>query len=73
LWEDFDEDFFQISVSLQHLSKEYYYYLNTCEQGSEIDQFFAEPVQTHTNVNGGYGIVGGRTVDTLWFALELSE
>lgn len=71
LWEDFDEDFFQISVSLQHLSKEYYYYLNTCEQGSEIDQFFAEPVQTYTNVNGGYGIVAAHTVDTVWMELPL--
>ena len=73
LWEDFDEDFFQISVSLQHLSKEYYYYLNTCEQGSEIDQFFAEPVQTYTNVNGGYGIVAAHTVDTVWMELPLRE
>ena len=71
--EDFDPDFYKVSFMVEHLSKEYYDYLNTCEQGSEIDQFFAEPVQTHTNVNGGYGIVGGRTVDTLWFALPLSE
>lgn len=73
LLEDIDVDSFQVSISLQHLSKEFYYYLNTCEQGGEIDQFFAEPVQTYTNVNGGYGIVGGRTVDTLWFSMSLQE
>lgn len=62
---------FPMPIVMQHLSKEYYYYLNTYEQPEEIMQFFAEPIQTYTNVNGGYGIVGGRTVDTLWFDLPL--
>lgn len=66
-------DFLQVPIRLEHLSKEYYYYLNTCEQGSEIMQLFAEPVQTYSNVNDGYGIVGGRMVDTTWFALPMGE
>ena len=70
---DYDPDFFQLPISLQHLTKEYYNYLNTCDQGEDILTFFAEPIQTYTNVKGGYGIVGGRTVDTLWYALPLSE
>ena len=70
---EYDPDFFQLPISLQYLTKEYYNYLNTCDQGEDIITFFAEPIQTYTNVKGGYGIVGGRTVDTLWYALPLSE
>ena len=68
-----DPDFFRIVLVMEHLGKEYYNYLSTCEQGSEIDQFFAEPVQTYTNVNGGYGIVAAHTVDTVWMELPLRE
>ena len=71
--DEYDPDFFQLPIRLQHLNKEYYYYLNTCDQGEEIISFFAEPIQTYTNVEGGYGIVGGQTVDTLWYALPLEE
>lgn len=67
-----DPSFFQAPIILEHLGKEYYYYLNTCEQGDNILQFFSEPVQTYTNVDGGYGIVGGNTVDSLEFELPLS-
>ena len=70
---EYDPEFFQLPISLQHLSKEYYNYLNTCDQGEDIITFFAEPIQTYTNVEGGYGIVGGRTVDTLWYALPLER
>lgn len=61
----------RVAVYVEHITKDYYNYLNTCNQGDEVDQFFAEPVQTHTNVNGGYGIVAGRTVDTLWVVMPL--
>lgn len=70
---DFEPVPCQVAVYVEHITKDYYKYLNTCQQGDEVDQFFAEPIQTHTNIDGGYGIVGGRTVDTLWFALELLE
>ena len=63
----------RVAIYMEHITKDYYNYLNTCNQGDEVDQFFAEPIQTHTNVNGGYGIVGGRTMDTLWFALPQEE
>lgn len=71
--DEYDPEFFQVPIRLEHLSKEYYNYLNTCDQGDLTMQLWAEPIQTYSNVNGGYGIVGGRTMDTLWFALPLSE
>ena len=57
---DPDPDFFHMPIKLEHVSKEYYYYLNTCEQDDELMQFFAEPVQTYSNVDGGYGLVGAH-------------
>lgn len=56
-----DPGFFQVPIKIEHLSKEYYYYLNTCEQGAEITGFFAEPTQVYSNVTNGYGLVGGCT------------
>lgn len=66
-------EFFQVPITLEHMGKEYYNYLFTCEQTSQIMQFFSEPVQTFSNVNGGYGIVTSRIADTLWFELPQSE
>ena len=71
--EDANLDFFRIGITLEHLSKEYYNYLNTCDQGDVSMQLYAEPIQTYSNVKGGYGIVAGHTVDTLWFAVPLEE
>ena len=68
-----DPDFFSVSIQIEHLTKEYYYFLNTCVQNDEVMQFFAEPVQTYSNVDGGYGLVGGRTLDSLRFQLPLEE
>jgi len=68
-----DPSFFNAPICVEHLSKEYYYYLNTCDQGDEITQFFSEPAQTYTNVTNGYGIVGGRIVDTIRFPLPIEE
>lgn len=71
--EELGLDFCRVAVYVEHITKDYYNYLNTCNQGDEVDQFFAEPVQTYTNVNGGYGIMAGRTVDTLWVEFPLRE
>lgn len=71
--DDFDLDFFHIAFSVEHLSKEYYNYLNTCDQGEEFMQLWAEPIQTYSNVTNGYGIVAGRTVDTLWVDLPIER
>ena len=66
-------EFYSIRMEAEHLTKEYYNYLNTCNQGDETMQFFAEPIQTYSNVTNGYGIVGGRTVDSLSFPVPLSR
>ena len=71
--EEFDPDFFRIPFMMEHLSKEYYNYLNTCNQGDEYTQFFAEPVQTYSNVTNGFGIVAGRSLNTQWLALPIEE
>ncbi len=71
--EDYDPEFFHVPFMIEHLSKEYYNYLFTCNQGDETMQIWAEPIQTYSNVKGGYGIVGGRSVNTLWYALPLEE
>lgn len=66
-------DSYSFYFSMEHLSKEYYYYLNTCEQSDEVMQFFSEPIQTYSNVEGGFGIVSGRSVDTLWMELPIQN
>lgn len=71
--EDFDPDFFQVPFMMEHLSKEYYNYLNTCNQGDESTLLWAEPIQTYSNVTNGFGIVGGCAVDTLWVELPLEQ
>ena len=71
--ETFEPEFFRLPVRVEHLSKEYYNYLYTCDQGDVATQIYAEPIQTYTNVNGGYGIVAGRMVNTLWLPLPLEE
>ncbi len=73
LAEDFDPDFFKVSFMVEHLSKEYYDYLNTCNQGDDYLQILSEPIHTYSNVTNGYGIVGGRAVDIIELALPLSE
>ena len=71
--EFFDPDFFRVPFVVEHLSKEYYNYLNTCDQGDLSLQIWAEPVQTYSNVTNGFGIVGGRAVKTLWLPLPIEE
>jgi hypothetical protein len=65
--DEYDPDFFRFGIALEHLGKEYYYYLNTSKQIDEVLQFFMEPVQTYSNVKGGYGLVSGLSIDSLWF------
>ena len=71
--EDFDPDFFQVPFMVERLSKEYYNYLNTCNQGEMVLQILAEPNQTYSNVTNGYGIVAGKAVETLMVALPIEE
>ena len=66
-------DFFRVPFLVEHLSREYYNYLNTCNQGDVSVQIWAEPVQTYSNVINGFGIVAGWTVDTLTMPLPLTH
>ena len=65
--DEYDPSFFRFGIALEHMGKEYYYYLNTSKQIDEVLQFFMEPVQTYSNVKGGYGLVSGLSIDSLWF------
>ena len=71
--EVFDPDFFRVPFMVEHLSKEYYNYLNTCNQGDMSLQIWTEPIQTYSNVTNGYGIVAGRAVNTKWLNLPIEE
>ena len=71
--ETFDPDFFRLPIRVEHLSKEYYNYLYTCDQGDVSMQLYAEPIQTYSNVTNGYGVVAGRAVHTLWLDLPLEQ
>lgn len=64
-------DFFNVPITIDHLSKEYYYYLNTCDQGSTLSSFFTEPIQVYSNVTNGYGLVGGHATSQCWLSLPL--
>lgn len=56
------------------LSEDLYQFLHTRRlQDRTEENPFAEPVEVHSNVNGGYGIVGGRATDTLRVEVEAEE
>lgn len=57
-------------IYLQSISKDYFYYLRTVMQQSQTaSNPFNEPVQIHTNVRNGAGILGGYSfsVDSIVF------
>ena len=70
---DDSTEYFRVPFLMEHLTKEYLSYLSTCDQGDMSMQLWAEPIQTYSNVTNGFGIVAGRTVDTLWIELPLVE
>jgi len=71
--DDVDLDVIRVPFLVEHLTREYYLYLNTCDQGDMALQIWAEPIQTYSNVTHGYGIVAGWAVDTLWMPLPLTQ
>lgn len=59
---------------LEGLSAEAYRYRRLDNRASETgDGPFAEPVDVEGNVPGGYGLVGGRAVDTLRYRVRASR
>jgi hypothetical protein len=54
----------EIYINLQSISKSYYLYLQT-RASIKTNTFFAEPVQVFSNVDGGIGILGSYTSNTI--------
>jgi len=50
----------EVFVSLQSITKDYYYYLKS-RSASGGDSFFSEPVQISNNIVGGIGFLGSYT------------
>jgi hypothetical protein len=48
----------ELYIELQSLSKSYFQYLRTRSVNMDAIEFFSEPVQIYSNVNGGIGILG---------------
>jgi len=67
-----DEARIEYVLYLSAVSKDLYQFLRTrrLHDGTEENPF-AEPVEVHSNVEGGYGIVGARVVDTLRVEVEV--
>ncbi len=48
----------ELLIELQSISKSYFLYLRSRSANMSAVEFFSEPVQIHSNVNGGIGILG---------------
>lgn len=49
-------------IYFKKITKDWYLYQKSIDNYNESDEFFSEPVQIYTNINGGLGIVGGANV-----------
>ena len=58
----------EITINLQKISHSYYLYLQT-RAAINTRNFFAEPVQVYSNVDGGLGIMGTYTNSVIKFTL----
>lgn len=52
----------ELIVSLISVSRSYYLYLKSMDALSNSSDFLSEPVQVHSNIVGGIGILGGYNV-----------
>lgn len=59
-WNNPTPERIEVFVSLQSISKDYYYYLKS-RNASGSDNFFSEPVQISNNIIGGIGFLGSYT------------
>ncbi len=60
-------------LNLQTISKSYYLFLKSISANSSVIEFFSEPVQIHSNVNGGIGILGSYTSSFFKFQIPISD
>ena len=51
----------ELLIDLQSVSKSYYLYMKTLSSYTGESNFFSEPVQIHSNIEGGIGIFGSYT------------
>ena len=52
----------KVMVELQSISKSYYLYLKTRAASASVDgDYFTEPIQIHSNVHNGIGIIGSHS------------
>lgn len=58
-----------LTIDLQSISKSYYLYLLSLKALGSSDGFMSEPVQIYTNISGGFGIFGTRTIHPRKFIL----
>lgn len=61
----------KILLPIQQLTKEYYHFLCTTNYIMDQMEILVEPQQTHSNVLGGYGIVGGTNPAILEYPLPI--
>ncbi len=61
----------ELILELQSISKSYYLYLKTRNAGTSVIDFFSEPVQIYSNIEGGIGILG--SYNTSRFKIDIPK
>ena len=60
-----EAEYYKITVSLQRLSREAYYYMKASYAQNYYDgDFLSEPVQAYSNVENGVGVFAGFSKNT---------
>lgn len=60
----------ELLVNLHSISKDYYYYIRSYAAHENVNEtIFTEPVQIHSNIKGGMGILGTNSTFTYTFLL----
>jgi len=62
----------EMVVEITSISKSYYLFLKTTEASSGGTDIFTEPVQIHSNINGGIGIFGGYNISSKAIEIPLN-
>lgn len=62
----------ELLIDIQNISNSYYFYIKSRVASSSVVEFFSEPVQIHSNVKGGIGIIGSYTHSIYMFQIPIS-
>ena len=62
----------EMVVEITSISKSYYLFLKTTEASSGGTDIFTEPVQIHSNINGGIGIFSGYNISSKSIEIPLN-